>query len=396
MKRISAFLLSILLVMSLSVTAFAAEDDTQIDVYAKVVRNIEGEYAGEVKDDEASTVTDDGIVVSVTGAPDEAVALMVVPVPKTEAGAWEWITSCLNGTGTPIHTFDIYFLDQDGTRLNANGAVVTINCPHCSGTPLVCSLTTSGAVRVLSDSNQGAAVTFTTDGSTYYVIAEKASSGPTDEEHDVTIKDTDSGDVTISDPTPETGDDVTITPKPDDGKKVDKVIVKDENGNEIPVTDNGDGTYTYEQPDGDVTIEVVFKDETTAPDNDHDVTIKEPTGGDVGVSDTTPETGDKVTITPKPDNGKEVDKIIVKDENGNTIPVTDNGDGTYTYEQPDGDVTIEVTFKDKAEADPNKPDVPQTGDNSNLWLWFMLLIASAAALFILLIGKRKKEEDKTA
>lgn len=310
MKRISAFFLSILLLMSLSVTAFAAEDDTQIDVYAKVVRNIEGEYAGEVNDEEARAVTDDGITVSVTGAPDGAVALMVVPIPTTETAAWEWITSCFNGTGTPIHAFDIYFLDQDENRINANGAVVTITCPHCSGTPLVCSLTTSGAVRVLSDSNQGTAVTFTTDGSTYYVIAEKVSSGPTDEEHDVTIK--------------------------------------------------------------------------------------EPTGGDVGVSDTTPETGDKVTITPKPDNGKEVDKVIVKDENGNTIPVTDNGDGTYTYEQPDGNVTIEVTFKDKAEADPNKPDVPQTGDNSNLWMWFILLIASAAALFILLIGKRKKKEDKTA
>jgi len=61
----------------------------------------------------------------------------------------------------------------------------------------------------------------------------------------------------------------------------------------------------------------------------------------VSVNDTTPEVGDRVTITVTPDTGKEVDKVIVKDANDNDMTVTDNGDGTYTY----GNVTITVTFK---------------------------------------------------
>ena len=48
---------------------------------------------------------------------------------------------------------------------------------------------------------------------------------------------------------------------------------------------------------------------------------------------------------PKPDEGFEVDEILVKDEDGNEIEVTQNPDGTYTFTQPDGKVTVTVTFR---------------------------------------------------
>ena len=66
--------------------------------------------------------------------------------------------------------------------------------------------------------------------------------------------------------------------------------------------------------------------------------------------------------------------IYETDENGEKVPVTDNGDGTYTYEQPDGDVTVEVTFKDKKA--PVEPSGPNTGDKSNLALWIVLMVVS--------------------
>ena len=50
-----------------------------------------------------------------------------------------------------------------------------------------------------------------------------------------------------------------------------------------------------------------------------------------------PEEGDTVTITPKPDEGFEVDEILVKDEDGNPVEVIQNPDGTYTFTQPDRD-----------------------------------------------------------
>lgn len=68
-------------------------------------------------------------------------------------------------------------------------------------------------------------------------------------------------------------------------------------------------------------------------------------GGEVSTNPRTPHEGDDVTITVEPDEGYEVDEVIVTDRNGSKIDVTDNGDGTYTFEQPRGRVTISVTFR---------------------------------------------------
>lgn len=54
-----------------------------------------------------------------------------------------------------------------------------------------------------------------------------------------------------------------------------------------------------------------------------------------------------VTITPKPDEGYAVNQIIVTDASGNPVEVTDNGDGTYSFKQPSGKVTVTVTFQEK-------------------------------------------------
>ncbi|MCQ2979115.1 MAG: S-layer homology domain-containing protein [Clostridia bacterium] len=48
----------------------------------------------------------------------------------------------------------------------------------------------------------------------------------------------------------------------DEDKKVKDVIVKDKNGNEIEVIDNGDGTYSFKQPASDVTVEVIYGEKT--------------------------------------------------------------------------------------------------------------------------------------
>ena len=67
-------------------------------------------------------------------------------------------------------------------------------------------------------------------------------------------------------------------------------------------------------------------------------------GGTIKVNPRTPSYGDKVTITPDPDRGYEVGEVIVTDRSGDAVRVTANRDGTYTFTQPRGRVTIEVTF----------------------------------------------------
>ena len=67
-------------------------------------------------------------------------------------------------------------------------------------------------------------------------------------------------------------------------------------------------------------------------------------GGTVKITPRTPEEGDEVTITPDPDRGYEVGEVVVTDRDGDALRVTAERDGTYTFTQPRGRVTIEVTF----------------------------------------------------
>lgn len=67
--------------------------------------------------------------------------------------------------------------------------------------------------------------------------------------------------------------------------------------------------------------------------------------GSFAVSPDRPFSGQTVTVTPKPDEGYTVDKVTVTDASGKAVEVRPNGDGTYSFTQPAGAVTITVTFK---------------------------------------------------
>ena len=82
----------------------------------------------------------------------------------------------------------------------------------------------------------------------------------------------------------------------------------------------------------------------TPSDPDPEIEVTEPAHGDVEISPSKPEAGETVTITPMPDAGYEVEEVIVTDEDGERVPVTENPDGSWSYEQPESDVTIEVIF----------------------------------------------------
>ena len=131
-------------------------------------------------------------------------------------------------------------------------------------------------------------------------------------------------------------------------------------GSSNTLTVTSSGTYTVvvkaKQTDGSaLSVEAspilcTFIDRPTTPgSSDSGPTTYSPTldvsdGGSIRVSPRTPEAGDEVTITPAPDSGYEVDQVTVTDRDGDEIRVTANRDGTYTFTQPRGRVTIEVTF----------------------------------------------------
>lgn len=55
------------------------------------------------------------------------------------------------------------------------------------------------------------------------------------------------------------GDTVTIIVTPDSGYELDYITVTDRNGNDVPLTDRGNGKYVFTMPDGNVTLNCAFK-----------------------------------------------------------------------------------------------------------------------------------------
>ena len=100
--------------------------------------------------------------------------------------------------------------------------------------------------------------------------------------------------------------------------------------------------------------------------------IVQPEHGTVTVSPKNPQKGDKVTITTTPEDGYTVDTVTVIDTNGKIVEVTPNDDGTYTFVQPSGKVTITVTFRQMTDTsdcprDESCPMAPFTDADRSAW-----------------------------
>ena len=77
----------------------------------------------------------------------------------------------------------------------------------------------------------------------------------------------------------------------------------------------------------------------------HGVTISDSKNGAVTASAAKAETGDKVILIPKADEGYELDKITAKDKDGKEVKLKAEKDGTYSFTMPKGGVTVDTTFK---------------------------------------------------
>ena len=113
----------------------------------------------------------------------------------------------------------------------------------------------------------------------------------------------------------------------------------------VDLADESAATVTFTMPANDVTLTAEWDYIVTPGDPTYRPIIDEPENGGVTTSPSRPEAGDTVTVNPEPDEGYEVDEIIVTDKDGNPVEVTRNPDGSYSFTQPEGAVTIEVTFR---------------------------------------------------
>ena len=96
------------------------------------------------------------------------------------------------------------------------------------------------------------------------------------------------------------------------------------------------------------------------------VSVEDTDNGSVEVSPTRASKGSTVTVTVKPDEGYELDKLTVTDKNGDRIKLTDKGDGKYTFQMPASKVTVEAEF---TAVEPEPEGLPFTDVTSGDWFY---------------------------
>lgn len=116
--------------------------------------------------------------------------------------------------------------------------------------------------------------------------------------------------------------------------------------------------YDLVTADGKLTVSVrpVYVGPTGSP-----VEVGRSDNGTVTVSPANAAKGTTVTITANPDKGQELKSLEVLDQHGNSLPLTDLGNGKFSFVMPEGKVTIKSEFG-KANAYVNPYMDVQTND----------------------------------
>ncbi|HIR51851.1 MAG TPA: hypothetical protein IAB39_00405 [Candidatus Onthovicinus excrementipullorum] len=218
-----------------------------------------------------------------------------------------------------------------GQSSAAYGSTVTFTVTPDTGYRLV-----EGSVKVNGDAS---IVEAAGDGYQFAMTAEDAVVTAAFEKipYAVNVTAADNGTVTASVQTAGIDDTVTLTVAPEAGYRLVDGSLKVNDG-AVAVTDNGNGTYTFTMPNGDVTVTASFEK------GDYAVTVGTAENGAVTADVETAQVGDTVTLTVTPDAGYQLTADSLKVNDG-AVSVTDNGDGTYTFTMPAGAVEITAAFE---------------------------------------------------
>ena len=187
------------------------------------------------------------------------------------------------------------------------------------------------------------------------------------------------------------GENIQITLNPDNGYELDKIIVQNEKTNDyINVVNNN-----FIMPDSNVFVTVIFK-KIINSSNLYNIKKNVSVNGIYNISKNKAMQGENIQITLNPDDGYELDKIIVQNEKTNDyINVVNNN-----FIMPDSNVIITVIFKKKNNYQvlsnndrnfkiikENFTNLPQTGDNIDLFC-SLFIISSIGILLLILYFKK--------
>lgn len=148
MKKLFSFILTGTILASSCMICYGGtatlnkeNEETSFDIYATYEPGENDYFSARVEADGTCEIElPNGIRISVQDVTQEDLTLIVYLIPVQDEDAWEWFTACMNGRGTRILPFEIYFEDETGTRIPADKVPVQITLPETCETVAVFAL----------------------------------------------------------------------------------------------------------------------------------------------------------------------------------------------------------------------------------------------------------------
>ena len=168
---------------------------------------------------------------------------------------------------------------------------------------------------------------------------------------------------TVTDLTKTSSVSYAVTLKFNDGATADQTITVAENGIVVLPTPARSGSYAFRYwTDGtntyaagseytvtkEVTLTAVWSytgsSSSSSSSSSYVVSVPSVANGSVSVTPSSASKGTTVTVTVKPNDGYELDKLTVTDQSGNRLSLNDQGNGKYTFTMPSGKVNVGAAF----------------------------------------------------
>ena len=168
----------------------------------------------------------------------------------------------LNKTSTSLYVGDTEALTatvQPGNATNKNVTWSTSDANVATVENGVVTAVSAGTATITVTTEDGAKT------ATCTVTVSQYSTGGGSTTYAITAPDAENGTVRVSPSRASRGTTVTITVTPDEGYELESLTVLDSRDNEIPLTDKGDGKYTFTMPAGRVTVEASFAEIAPEP-----------------------------------------------------------------------------------------------------------------------------------
>ena len=180
LKKVIAAMSAAMLICSCGMTAFAAEANLNTDgsqkgigVYVKYVDNTVWNTVPTDEDGDGTATLPDGTEIEISNADKTKGQLVIDPI--TDKEALDWTAGVTDGKVKAPQAFHIYYFDDTGNLINADGISVSMKPENTLQNPVAYSLKSDGSMELLSADVKNGMITFTTDGSPYYVLGEKDS-----------------------------------------------------------------------------------------------------------------------------------------------------------------------------------------------------------------------------